>query len=388
MSRKSGLWTRREFSAGFAGILGAPLFGLGQVRNIFRGSNGPYNGFAYVGSASVNSQGKINVFSTKTVPWKCLQTIEAASPGHFERHPSMPVLYGVHSVSLWANLPRGAVSAYSVEPSIGHLRLLNTQPLSLSATAPRHAAVSHDGTHLIVAAEQGGSYNLLPIAQDGSLLAPTGIRKELGLAENFLAKAARPQCVIIHPNSKIILAADTGNESIHLFTLEDGELRLRHRLRVHTGAGPSQLALSQNGDWLYAANSVDGSLTVHQVNSHTCRVSDTCLYIPNNTLGPKLMAMHPSGRFLAMVSRNSSAPGLAIFCIDTMDGRLAVVEDVARPKAYSAITFSANGQHFIGIDSRTGQIEQSAFNIDSGTISDSNVVGELNAPTCLSLCSA
>ena len=94
--------------------------------------------------------------------------------------PAQRTLYVANEVDVHEGLPRGTVEAYRVDPLDGRLTLLARRPLSLSATRPRHMALSPDGKLLAVAAYGGGIYNLLPIAEDGSIGSPSSIYKEAG----------------------------------------------------------------------------------------------------------------------------------------------------------------------------------------------------------------
>src|SRR5260370_31196564 len=173
--------TRRAFSTGLAMLAGTPRLGSKALAGTLLAGPTAAASYAYVGSSPATGEAAIRVFRTTGRQWYPVQAVAAAAPVHIEPHPSLPVLYVVHAIALSDNLPRGAVSAYLVAPFTGRLRLLNMQPLSLSATWPRHAVVTRDGARLVVASEGGGSYNLLPIARDGSLQAPESCRKQLGL---------------------------------------------------------------------------------------------------------------------------------------------------------------------------------------------------------------
>ncbi len=255
-------WTRREFGLGAMAIAtGAACSGAGAAQWERKES-----GLAFVGSAPANEpgDGSIHLFRTAGERWTALGTVPAAAPAHLLLHPTLPVLYAVHRVDTWNHLPRGVVSAYRVDGHAGRLHLLGTQPLSLSATLPRHAVLTGGATHLFVAAEGGGIYNLLPVAADGSLLAVSAIHKEFGMEEGGLAKPAAPNSVALLPNGAL-LAADAGLETLTRFTLVDGTLRPTHRLRVHRGEGPRELALSPGGRFAYTTGAATGELRRHRL---------------------------------------------------------------------------------------------------------------------------
>ena len=248
----SRLWTRRDFGR----AAGAVAAMAAMARSSLATSPNRAARFAFVGSKPQNGQqaGTIHVFRVTNSDWAPVMTVPAAAPAHLLAHPSLPVLYAVHNVGEWQHLPRGAVSTYHLDRQSGQLTHLHTQPLSLSATHPRHAVLTRDASHLFVPAEGGGIYNLLPVAADGTLLPPSAIRKEFGL-EGGAAKTAAPNTVALLPDGSL-LAADSGLETLSNFSFDNGVLTLRHRSRVHRGEGPTGLTLSPCGNFAYTAGAL------------------------------------------------------------------------------------------------------------------------------------
>ena len=209
--------TRRHFSQLLAATAASTLF----TQNTFASAPAP-NGFAYI--ASTEDSGTLHTFKASNSRWRRIQSIPSAFPAHLEPHRSLPVLYAVHNVPLWDHLPRGAVSAYTITPQ-GQLTHLNTQPLSLAATHPRHAAVSPDGTCLAVLSPGTGIYNILPLARDGALQAPRIIRKQLNLPQIH--------SILFHSDSKTLLNIGRNRQPVHRFLIEDDSL-----VHTATDTGP------------------------------------------------------------------------------------------------------------------------------------------------------
>lgn len=259
---KSRKWTRREFGRAAIAVAGASA----AAQHGFADAPTSLHDIAFVGSMPPGQPeaGSIRVFRTAGTLWTPLGSVPAAAPAHLLMHPALPVLYAVHNVDTWDHLPRGAVSTYHYNRQTAHLHLLGTQPLSLSATKPRHAVLTAGATHLFVAAEGGGIYNLLPIAEDGSLLPVSTIHKELGVEEDGAARSAAPNSVALLPDGSL-LAADAGREMLTNFVVEDGLLSARHRTRVHRGEGPAYLTLSPDGNYAFTAGAAHGATRRHRL---------------------------------------------------------------------------------------------------------------------------
>ena len=370
MSGKPNQWTRRQFSQAAAAT---SLLGW---RTLAATPDG-LAGVAFVGSSPQGSIGAIHVFRVSGSRWTTIQTIPAAAPAHLVAHPTLPVLYTVHAVGLWNNLPRGAISAYAFAPATGQLTLLHTQPLSLSATYPRHAAISPDGRYLLATAERGGLYNLLPIALDGALEPPSAIRKELGFGDGPQAKTAAPRQALFHPDGATILTADTGQETISAFSFDHESIRLECRQRAQPGFGPSLLALTPAGDWLYAQHATAGSITVYPT-----RAESNLQPLPAGAprrLGPATMAIHPGGRFLVIAGAGS----VTSFAIDASSGQLSERAAVRTAGPLELLTWSSDGTHLLGITQASGRIVRLGFEASSGALGTPGSVAQVDAASSL-----
>ena len=337
-------------------------------------------GFAFVASAGdspLAEQGFIHTFHVSGSHWRAIQTLPTATPAHLEPHPELPILYVTHTIDLWQNLPRGAVSAYDIHRTASTLTLRNTQPLSLSAIRPRHAAVSPDGKHLLVAAGQGGLYNLLPIASDGTLGAPAAIRKEHGAFDSSQAKIAHPRHVIFHPSHATALTADTGQESISLFSCAPDLVSLQHRVRIHPGAGPSQLLLSPSGSHVYALHAADGSIAVHPLEG--TRILPVSQSLPHSASGPAYIAMHPNGRFLV----RASADTITSLAIDSRTGHLSSAHLLSLQEVPRALAFTPDANYLLSIDGNSGRIRQIPFHAASGALGAPQSVAQVEGASSI-----
>ena len=174
--RLAARWTRREFMRGAAGVVALPHLPHAVA-------SAPSRHFAYVASG----EGSLHVFRLHGEVWTRIQQVPSPAPAHVLLSPAQRTLYVANEVDVHERLPRGTIQAFHVDPFDGRLTLLGRTPLSLSATHPRHLALSPDGKLLAVAAYGGAIYNLFRIAEDGSLGQPS---------EHFQAGRLRTACSI------------------------------------------------------------------------------------------------------------------------------------------------------------------------------------------------
>src|ERR1700761_977948 len=140
-------FTRREFLRGAASLAASRRLPA-QARQ-----------FAYIASRD----GAVHAFAIQNEQWVETQTLPSASPAAMVLHTARKVLYVANDVDQHQGIPCGTVEVFRVRSTDGGLTLVQRRPLSLSATGPRHLAISPDGSLLAVSAYGGGVYNLLPI---------------------------------------------------------------------------------------------------------------------------------------------------------------------------------------------------------------------------------
>lgn len=368
-------WTRRQFSQALAASAAATALARGASALPL----GRSQAFAFVGSSGSDAtRGSIHVFRAEGRTWSETHAVEAAAPSHLVMHPAKPMLYVTHAVERWEQRPRGAVSAFRFDAMSGRLTHAGTQPLSLSATHPRHAVVTADGDALFVAAESGGIYNVLPIAHDGTLQPVSAIRKEFGAGDYENSKTAAPRHVVRHADGSLY-TADTGQETISRFTADRNGITLQHRSRVHAGAGASQVLLSQDG-FAYALNAADGSISVHRMAPDGLGAASG-LAAPSHAGagGRATMTLHPSERFLL-----ASYDGvLQVLQAHPANGRLTLLHAAAAAPMQS-LRFTADGSQLLGVTA-TGAVVSHTFNPRTGLLESPRTVAHADGAATLLL---
>jgi 6-phosphogluconolactonase (cycloisomerase 2 family) len=349
--------------------------------------------FAYVGSWERG----IQVFTVEKNGWKLSQTIASDKPSCLALHPSRKFIYAVNEIDEYQGLPTGTVEAYSIDARDGRLTLLNRQPLSLSATAPRYLAVSPDGAKLVVAANGGGSYNVFPVLADGSLEHVSGILKEVGSGPVARRQnASHPQMVLFDTTQHRILSADLGSDRLNVFTLAEGRLNVAHRRGAEPGSGPRFLALHPSGRILYVMNELNASISCFGYDATCGRILDRLHHQPLHpaaslkTAVATTMAMHPSGNFLytfcSSSGESSSANSrIAAWSIDSATGKLDLIQESDRWTHFSSVESMAFAQKALFTLSQTEGIFRVNLDPASGLFDDAIQVAKVSAPKSMVL---
>jgi 6-phosphogluconolactonase len=350
-------WTRREFLRGAAGVVAA-----NQLPQAMRAP-----GFAYVGCGDDS----LRVFRVQGEVWTQIQRVPSRAPACVLLSPAQQTLYVANGVDDHGGLPRGTVEAFHIHPEDGHLTLLSRTALSLSATRPRHMAVSPDGKRLAVAAYGGGIYNLIAIAHEGSPGQVSSIFKDSGCGSHAqLQASAHPHTLLFDAGGRHLLSSDFGSDRLSVFALEDGGLRRRMQRSTGEGSGPSHCVLHPSGSFVYAWHGIEGTLVCYRYDGGI--VGEVVQRVPLSADG---LAVHPSGRMLY------TAQGA--WRIDAGCGRLS--RTGTRLPAASQIVVSHDGTGVYFLDRARGSIDQATADSRTGEVHCKTNVAVVDKPSSIAL---
>jgi len=254
-----------------------------------------------------------------------VQTVgEMHDPSYLALAPSGRFLYAVNELS-----EDGGVSAFSVEPATGRLRLLNS--VASGGAHPAHVSVDPSGRWVLVANYTGGTIATLPIQDDGSLGVAAHIVRHEGRGPNpARQEGPHPHMIVTDPNGAFVLVPDLGLDRIVCYRLErdSGQLVLQPEAgaRVEPGAGPRHVAFGSGGTRVYCVNELDLTLSVFEYDAANGRMRAMQTV---NTVPPEVgsragtaaaIVVHPSGRFV--YTSNRGPDSIASFAVDGASGTL------------------------------------------------------------------
>src|SRR6266851_6440487 len=379
-------WSRREFVQMAGSSLGAMSFGVPLLARATRASGRVATRFAYVGfgGEGANDEG-IAVFDLRDGDlrggqWRQTGVVASAAPSSLALDASERFLYAVNEVDEYEGLPSGTVEAYAIDEANGSLKLVNRQKLSLSATAPRHAAVSPDGRALVVAVHGGGAYNVLALGKDGSVGAVSGILKETGSGPHDKQRSAHPQMVVFDCAGRVV-STDMGSDRLSVLTLDTARLSIAGRYAAQAGDGPRHIAFHPDGRLLFVANELDASVACYGYDAEEGRIVGRLGRVATargGSTGGVVMAVDPAGEFLYTAHRRGS-DGVSMWRIGRSTGglqRLQVVDE-GGPRLHE-MTITADGKSLLGLSRTDGGVF--GWRVANGQISRGVRLTSLAAP--------
>jgi YVTN family beta-propeller protein len=121
---------------------------------------------------------------------------------------------------------------------------------------PMGGAMSPDGKHLIITNDGQGEQSLQVIDTSTNNVNQT---------VPYITPEALFLGVVFSPDGKTVYASAGGNDKIRVFSFENGYLMEENPIRMSNGYKPrfypSGLSISSNGNFLYAANNLDNSVS-------------------------------------------------------------------------------------------------------------------------------
>ena len=256
---------------------------------------------------------------------------ETPSPSFLAVHPSKKFLYAANEVGSFGGRKTGSVSAFAIDPKAGGLTPLNTQPSG--GADPCYVVVDPTGKNALVANYSGGSVEVLPIAADGKLEAPSSVVQHKGSSvDQGRQSSPHAHAIDLDASGKLAVAADLGLDKlmVYRFDPEKGTLEPNASpyASVAQGAGPRHFAFHPDGRHAYAINEMACTVTTFDFDPSKGTFAERQSLStrapggkPGNSTAEILV--HPSGRFVYGSNRGDDS--LAIYAVDPASGRLSPV---------------------------------------------------------------
>jgi 6-phosphogluconolactonase len=152
-----------------------------------------------------------------------------------------------------------------------------------------------------------------------------------------------PRHSVFHPNGRFLFAVNELTAQVSSFRWEAwcGRLTLVQTLAMddpaYTGTkSASQIQISRDGNYVYAANRGINSMQVFEVNAWTGTL-ELIQTIPSGGLTPWDFALDPTGRWLVVA--NNASNSIAVFAVNRFTGKLEATAETLSTAQPSNVTF-------------------------------------------------
>ncbi|CAN5568618.1 6-phosphogluconolactonase [soil metagenome] len=413
-------WNRRAFLRLSGGVASVALFAAcqpivapaGTVPSASSGAAVTATGkgearFAYVGTYTRGAPGGwsdkaeathptgVAVFAVApdTGAFTLIETVPSDNPSYLTLHPTQRYLYVSNEIADYdGQKDTGSIEAYAIDENTGQLTLLNRQAVG---SIPAHMSVDPTGKYLVAGIYVGGSFQVLPIKDDGSLDAVSDEVKESGKGPNEARQEApHPHCVIFDPAGKYIATADLGNDKVQIFQLDDGKLAKVSEQSVAPGSGPRHLSFHPSGKYLYVICELTATITAFPYDAASGALGEALQVIgtvpddfPSDKSTAEIM-VHPSGKFLYGSNRKFEehplADAIVGFAIDEASGQLTLIEHTTEnihfPRGFN---FDPTGKWLYALNQKGDTIVQLLIDQTTGKLTPTGLITDAPVPVSI-----
>jgi 6-phosphogluconolactonase len=296
------------------------------------------------------------------------------SPSCLALNAARTRLYSANETDRVGDDREGTVSAFAVDPSDGHLTVLNT--VRSGGAGPTYVSLHPSGRFVLVANYFGGSVAMLPIRPDGGLGDPTEVKKDAGPIGPTRATSAPPggfavsghdrthaHMIQADPSGRFVLHVDLGLDRIFVWKFDEptGVLTPNepHAVSLPPGDGPRHFHFHPNGRWFYSIQEEGSTIVLFDYDAATGRLAprQTISTLPPGFAGSNFCSeilVSADGRFVYAGNRLHDSIG--IFSVGP-NGDLAFVGDVWTRGDYPrSFNFDPSGQFLYCCNQRADNV--------------------------------
>ena len=246
--------------------------------------------------------------------------------------PHAPVIYSVGETGNDGR-SEGRVYSLSIDTTSGKLQTISQ--VGSGGGGATHLAVDPRSHTLLVANFGGGQVGAIPIQKGGSLEAVASVQTDYGSGPNPRQTGPHAHGVAVDPSGHFILVPDLGADRIFIYRFDPSTRRLSPADPAFTpmpaGSGPRHLVFHPNGRLAYLDTELSAQITsfAWDGQSGRLRALKTISSLPRDYVGERSaaeLALSNDGRFLYVSNRGENT--LVVYKINPDSGDLSPVQRI------------------------------------------------------------
>ena len=303
--------------------------------------------------------------------------VETSNPSFLAVHPNQRFVYAANEN------PQGTVSAFAVDASTGHLKLLNS--VSTRGAGPCHVALDQTGKFLFAANYNSGSVAVFPVREDGSLGEASKSVQHSGAGANpQRQEGPHAHSVNMAPDNRFVLVADLGLDQVLAYSRQ---LNVGAVTKMAPGSGPRHLVFRADGKFVYVLSELTATVTAFRYDGKTGTLDElqSISTLPAGFTGAKSgaeIAMHPSGKFLYASNRGHDS--IAVFRVDAAKGTLTAAGQVStQGKTPRNFAIDPTGKFLLAANQDSGSIVEFRIDQKTGALTGTGAVVQAPFPVSI-----
>lgn len=260
-----------------------------------------------------------------------LQQVTERTGGYQAIHPNGKVLYTISETRSGPDGNYSSVVAYKIDPDTGLLSFLNMQ--STEGVGAAHVSTDPQGRFVYVSNYGGGSLSSFPVTENGSLEKAVSVVRHTGSSINQ-DRQAQPHVHSAIPShdGRFVYASDLGTDKVNIYAVHQGTGELTPAetpfVDIEPGSGPRHFTIHPTENYAYSIDELSSTITVLSVDRETGALSQIQRVdmLPEDFDGTSYSSdihISPDGDYLYAANRGHDS--MAIYSIDKETGRLAIL---------------------------------------------------------------
>ncbi|HEY2762155.1 MAG TPA: lactonase family protein [Pirellulales bacterium] len=316
--------------------------------------------------------------------------VETSSPSFLEIDSGRRLLFAVNEIGDFQGKKSGAVSAFSIDPTTGKLKLINQR--ATMGPGPCDLVLDRTGKNLLVANYDGGSVAVLPVAADGTLGEASDFVQHEGKSINAdRQQGPHVHCVTLDAANRFAFVCDLGCDKVFIyhFDAEHGKLSPNDPAfaPLKAGAGPRHMVFRSDGKFAYVINELDSTITAFRYDAQhgglmEVQTISTLPYYYQGTNTAAEIEIHPSGKWLYASNRGHNC--VVLYSINSDNGKLNYIEEIrSEGKTPRHFEIDPSGKYLTIANQDSGTLLVCRIESDSGRLKPSGVAAEGPTPVCV-----
>jgi 6-phosphogluconolactonase len=309
---------------------------------------------------------------------------EVTDPSFLAVDPSHRFLYAATE----RGRPTGFLSSYAIDPATGALRFLNRVPSNGTSTA--HLIVDQTRHWLLVANYGSGSVASFALKSDGSIGDMVDFHQHSGSSVNpHRQMGPHPHEAVMSPDNRFLLVPDLGLDKVFVYALDSasGKLTLASTTDTRPGFGPRHMLFGKGGKFAYVLGEMASAVAVMSYDKKTGKLTlveniDTIpsqLTTENNSAE---LALSNDGQFLYATNRGHDS--VTVFKVNAANGKLTNMQNIpTQGRIPRGMSLDPDGTHLLTGNQDSNTITVFDRDTKTGKLTFASQMTDIPAAVCI-----
>jgi 6-phosphogluconolactonase len=373
---RHGSPTRRAVTAGALGLMAAQAAQAASPdeRLVYVGTQGDKDGLGVLAARLNTTTGRLSAIGVAA---------PLQRPTWLVAHPGRPLLYALDETGYGPG-EQGKVHALKADPARGALTVIST--VASGGGGPAHMSLDDKAGGLLVAHYGTGHVAALPVRTDGGLEPPASVQANTGSGPSPQQQGPHAHAVMVDPTGRHALVADLGADRIFIHPYDATTRTLgpagKASAALPPGTGPRHMALHPSGRYLYLLSEITPEMRAYRLREGRLELLQTLRAGGQPPVNGAEVAVSHDGRFVYASIRVEHV--IVVYAADETRGTLQEIQRIATGgQTPWSFALDPTGRWLLAANQGSGAVTVLARNTVSGRLSATDQAIAVDRPTCV-----